>query len=133
MAEAIGDGLADEGVDHRLVHVAITDRNDALVDVFRARTVVVGSPTVNNGVLPTVRPLLEALRGLRFKNKLGAAFGSYGWSGEAVKVIEQHLAECGIPLVREGIRCKWQPGAQDLEACRAFGRQLAAATKRASS
>jgi len=132
MAEAIGDGLAEEGVDCRLVHTAVTDRNDALVEVFRARTVVVGSSTVNNGVLPTIRPLLESLRGLRFRNKLGAAFGSYGWSGEAVRVIEQHLADCGVPLVREGIRCKWQPGAQDLEACRAFGREIARATVRPS-
>jgi len=133
MAEGIGEGLADVGLDHKLMHAAITDRNDVLAEVFKARTIIVGSPTVNNGLLPTILPVLHGLKGLKFKNKLGAAFGSYGWSGESVKLIEEHLAECSIPLVREGIKCKWQPGSEELEACRAFGREVGEATKKASS
>jgi len=131
MAEAIGDGLVDEGVDYKLLQAAVTDRNDAIVEVFRARTVVVGSPTFNYGVLPTITPLLEDLRGLRFRNKIGAAFGSYGWSGEAVKLIEEHLQKCKIPVVVEGVRCKWRPSAKDLETCRSFGRKLGEETKKA--
>ncbi|MCD6307825.1 MAG: flavodoxin domain-containing protein, partial [Candidatus Latescibacteria bacterium] len=131
MAEAIGDGLIDRGVDFRLLDAAVTDRNDALVEVFRARTVVVGSPTFNYGILPTISPLLEDLRGLRFKNKIGAAFGSYGWSGEAVKLIEEHFQKCKIPVVAEGVRCKWRPSAKDLETCRSFGRKLGEETKKA--
>ncbi len=129
MAEAIGEGLADEGVDNKVIHMAVTDRNDALVEVFKARTVVLGSPTLNNGVLPTIAPILEDLRGLKFHNKQGAAFGSYGWSGESVELIEEHMENCGIPLVREGIKCQWQPDEDDLEACRKFGAELAEATK----
>ncbi len=129
MAEAIGDGLAEEGVDHKLLHMAVTDRNDALVEVFKAHTVVVGSPTVNFGILPTVTPILEDLRGLKFKNKIGAAFGSYGWSGESVKLIEEHFDKCGIPLACKGIRCQWQPAEDDLAACREFGRNLAGPTR----
>jgi len=91
--------------------------------------VVVGSPTVNYGVLPAITPLLEDLRGLKFKSKIGAAFGSYGWSGESVKVIEEHFGKCGIPLACEGIRCKWQPHEGDLAACREFGRNPAGPTK----
>jgi flavorubredoxin len=128
MAEAIGHGLADAGVDHKLIHVAITDHNDALVEVFRAKTILVGSPTLNNSPLPTIVSLLHDVKGLKFKNKVGAAFGSYGWSGEAVKIIEKHFAECNIPIAREGIRCKWQPRPDDLEACRAFGREVGEAT-----
>jgi len=130
MAEAIGDGFAEAGVPYKILHVAVTDRNDALVEVFKARTIVVGSPTINNGVLATIMPILQDIKGLKFKNKLGAAFGCYGWSGESVKIIENHLTESKIPLVREGIRTKWQPRAQDLEAARAFGRELAAATRK---
>jgi len=133
MAEAIGDGLRDAGVGHKLIHAAVTDRNDALVDVFKARTLVVGSPTMNNSVLPSLMPILEEVKGLKFKNKLGAAFGSYGWSGEGVKIIEQHFANCKIPLIRPGVQCKWQPRAQDLEACRAFGREIGEATKKPPS
>jgi flavorubredoxin len=130
MAEAIGDGLADEGVDYKILHAAVTDRNDALVEVFRARTIIVGSPTLNYGVLPAIAPLLEDIRGLRFKNKIGGAFGSYGWSGESVKIIEEHLEKCHIPVVTEGIRCKWQPDSGAIEACRDFGRKFGEATKK---
>ncbi len=128
MAEAIGDGLIEKGVDHKLLHMSVTDRNDAVAEVLTAKTIIVGSPTMNNGVLPTISPILTELKGLKFKNRLGAAFGTYGWSGESVKLIENHFADCNIPLIAEGIKCKWQPRPEDLEQCRAFGRVLADAT-----
>lgn len=127
MAEAIGRGLADAGVDCKLFHMGVTDRNDALAEIFRSRGVVVGSPTLNNGLLPTIMPILEDLRGLRFRNKVGAAFGSYGWSGEGVKQIEEHFDRCKIRRVADGVRAKWQPTAEDLEACRALGGKVAEA------
>jgi len=127
MAEAIGDGLAAEGVPYKVLHMAVTDRNDALVEVFRAKAVVVGSPTVNNGLLPSLMPVLEEIKGLKFKNKIGAAFGSYGWSGEGVKLIEQHLAACKIPIAAPGVLTKWQPTADDLVKCKALGREVAKA------
>ncbi|MDQ1255808.1 MAG: anaerobic nitric oxide reductase flavorubredoxin [Candidatus Hydrogenedentes bacterium] len=130
MAEAIGDGLAVEGVDHTIQHMALTDRNDALVEVFRSRAVVIGSPTLNRGVLPSISPLLTDLKGLNFQNKIGAAFGSHGWHNQSVKAIEDHFAQCGIPVVAEGVTCKWQPTADDLERCRAFGRTIAEAVKK---
>jgi len=129
MAEAIGQGLADKGIDYKILHVGVTDRNDALVEVFKARTVIIGSPTVNGGVLPSIMPILEGCRGLKFQNKIGAAFGSYGWSGESVELIEEHFKTCDIPLVREGIKCKWQPREEDLAECRKFGQELGEATK----
>ncbi len=129
MAEAIGEGLADVDVDHKIYHVAVTDRNDIVTDIFRSKTIVIGSPTVNSGVLPTITPILEDLRGLRFQNKIGAAFGCYGWSGESVKLIEEHLVKCNIPLIREGIKFKWMPSSDDLSACRNFGKELGRATK----
>jgi flavorubredoxin len=130
MAEAIGDGLADTGVDYKLIHTAVTDRNDMLVDVFKAKTIVVGSPTVNNHPLPTIMPIVHELKSLKFKNKIGAAFGTYGWSGESVTVLEQHLTDAKIPLIREGIKYKWQPTPEELTACRAFGREIGEATKK---
>ncbi|MEW6360265.1 MAG: flavodoxin domain-containing protein [Planctomycetota bacterium] len=131
MAEAIGDGLADVGMDHKIYHVAVNDRNDVLTEIFKARTVVIGSPTLNRGLLPTIWPILQDIKGLGFKNKLGAAFGTYGWSGECVKIIEEHLKECKIPIIRDGIKFKWQPRAEDLEKCRAFGKEIGEATKKA--
>jgi anaerobic nitric oxide reductase flavorubredoxin len=130
MAEAIGDGLADAGVDYKILNLAVSDRNDVLVEVFKARTLLVGSSTINNGVLPTIMPVMTDIKGLKFKNKIGAAFGSYGWSGEAVKIIEGYLAEAGIGVIRDGIKFKWQPRPEELEECRAFGREVAEATEK---
>jgi anaerobic nitric oxide reductase flavorubredoxin len=130
MAEAIGDGLAEAGVDYKIFNLAVSDRNDVLVEVFRARTILVGSPTINNGPLPTIMPVLTDIKGLKFKNKVGAAFGTYGWSGEAVKAIEEHLAASGIHIIRDGIKFKWQPRPEELDACRAFGSEIGEVTKK---
>jgi len=127
MAEAIGDGLAAGGVPFKLLHMAVTDRSDALVEVFRSRAILVGSPTVNMGLLPSIMPILEDLRGLKFKNKVGAAFGSYGWSGEGVRLIQEHFERCRIPLAAPHALAKWQPTAEDLGKCRELGRTVAKA------
>ncbi|MEI6219339.1 MAG: flavodoxin domain-containing protein [bacterium] len=129
MAEAIADGLTAGGVPSKLLRSAVSDRNDILVEVFKSKAVILGSPTLNRGLLPTIMPVLEDLRGLEFKNKIGAAFGCYGWGGESVKILEEHLSRCGIPLAAEGVRAKWQPRAADLEKCRALGRTIAQAVK----
>jgi len=129
MAEAIGQGLAAEGVPYKLFHMAISDRNDVITEVFKAKAIIIGSPTLNQGLLPTISPILEDLKGLRFQNKIGAAFGSYGWSGESVKLIEEHLARCNIPVVAPGVRAKWQPTAADLAECEQLGRTVAQAVK----
>jgi len=127
MAEAVGDGLEAEGVPYKMLHMAVTDRNDALVEVFRSRAILIGSPTINMGLLPTIMPILEDLRGLKFKNKIGAAFGSFGWSGEGVRLIEEHFEKCRIPLAAPHALAKWQPTPEDLEKCREMGRTVAKA------
>lgn len=129
MAKAIGEGMAEAGLDYKIIPAATTDRNDLLVEVFKAKTIVIGSSTINNGVLPTIAPLLADLKGLKFKNKLGAGFGSYGWSGEGVDLIEEHLENSGIEKALDGIKCKWQPTAEDLDRCREFGKALAEKTQ----
>jgi flavorubredoxin len=127
MAEAIGQGLAAEGVPYKAFHAAVSDRNDVITEVFKAKAIIVGSPTFNQGVLPTIAPILEDLKGLKFQNKIGAAFGTYGWSGEAVKIIEEHLNLCKVQPVVEGIRAKWQPKSDDLVRCKDLGQKVAKA------
>jgi len=127
MAEAIGDGLAAEHVSYKMFHMAISDRNDAITEVFKAKAIIVGSPTLNQGLLPTISPILEDLKGLRFENKIGAAFGSYGWSGESVRIIEEHLAHCNIKVIAPGVLAKWQPKAADIAECEKLGRTIAKA------
>jgi anaerobic nitric oxide reductase flavorubredoxin len=127
MAEAIGAGLAAEGVPYKTFYLPTSDRNDIVTEIFKTKAIIVGSPTFNQGLLPTITPILEDLKGLRFQNKIGAAFGCYGWSGESVKLIEEHLQKCQIPLVAEGILAKWQPKPEDLDRCREMGRTVARA------
>ncbi len=129
MAKAIGEGLAEKGIDNTIYHGALSDANDIMVEIFRAGLVVIGSCTHNSGVLPSLAKILEEMRGLKFRNKVGAAFGSYGWSGESVKEIEEHFRKCSIPVACEGIRVKWQPREEDLAACREFGRRLSDSLK----
>lgn len=125
MAEAISGGLTVKGIPNKLIHLAASDRNDVIVEVFKAKAVIIGSPTLNNGILPTVAPMLEDLRGLKFKNKVGAAFGSYGWSGEAVGKIEEALSDAGIKVAAKSIKAKWQPDGAALDRCRQLGEELA--------
>ncbi len=127
MAEAIGEGLAARDVDFKAYYMPVSDRNDVLAEVFKAGAVIVGSPTLNNGIMPTIAPIMEDLKGLRFTNKVAAAFGSYGWSGEAVKRIEDHLAECKFDIAGEGVRAKWQPDRDALDSCRALAEKVAGA------
>lgn len=132
MAEAIGEGLEAELVPYKTFYMPTADRNDVLAEVFKAKAIIVGSPTFNQGILPTISPLLEDLKGLKFQNKIGAAFGCYGWSGESVKIIQEHLANSKIAVAAEGIRAKWQPTADDLAKCRQFGRAIGQTTKQSA-
>ena len=127
MAEAIGQGLTAEEIPYKMFHVGVTDRNDIITEIFKAKAIIAGSPTFNQGILPTMSPILEELKGLKFQNKIGAAFGSYGWSGESVKMLEEHLSLCNIAIVAEGVRAKWQPRPDDLARCRELGQKTAQA------
>jgi anaerobic nitric oxide reductase flavorubredoxin len=129
MAEAIGEGLMVEGIPYKLFYASVSDRNDVLTELFKAKGIIVGSPTINRGYMPSLAPIMEELKGMGFKNKVGAIFGSYGWSGESVKLLEEHLTRCKIPLVSAGVRAKWQPTEEDLEGCRRIGREVGAAIK----
>ncbi|MFZ2411211.1 MAG: flavodoxin domain-containing protein [Candidatus Methanoperedens sp.] len=129
MAQAIAEGLSKEGVKFKLFNMAVSDRNDVLTEVFKTKGIIIGSPALNNGLLPTIKPILEDLKGLKFKNKVGAAFGSYGWSGENVKLIEETLEKAKIKILQEGIKFKWQPTEEELGKCVEFGRSFAAKLK----
>lgn len=124
MAHAIAEGLDQVGVSYKIFNLAKSDRNDVITEVFKARGILVGSPTFNNGILPTAAPVLEDLRGLKFTNKIGAAFGSYGWSGESVKLLEERLENAKIKIVQEGLRFKYQPSAEDRAQCVDFGKRF---------
>jgi flavorubredoxin len=125
MAQAIARGLQMENVPYRLYNAGSADFNDVMTEVLTSKGVLVGSPTLNNGLMPTLMPSLESLRNLRFPNKMGAAFGTYGWSGEGVKRIEEFLAGGGIKIAQPGLRVQFSPTEADLKECETFGRGFA--------
>ncbi|MFH0812786.1 MAG: flavodoxin domain-containing protein [Pseudomonadota bacterium] len=124
MAEAIVGGLTEEGVDAKPMHLRSFHRSDIITEIIDAGAIVVGSPTLNNGLFPTVSDFLTYLKGLRPKNKVAAAFGSYGWSGEAVGLINKELEEMKFKVLDSGLKVQYVPDREDLKACYQLGKKI---------
>lgn len=127
MAEAIGEGIksADDTVNVKLYNASLTDKNDIITEVFKSKAVVVGSSTINNGILSSIAGILEMMKGLKLKNKKAAAFGSYGWSGESPAVITEELKASGFDVVADGAKVLWTPDEEGIQKCREFGEMIA--------
>jgi flavorubredoxin len=125
MALAIARGIESKGLGVKALNIAKSDRSDLVTEIFKARGVVFGSSTINNGILADAAALLDVIKGLKMKNKIGAAFGSYGWSGESVKIIETRLKEAGIETTAEGIRAQYSPSQEEIKECESFGAAFA--------
>ncbi|MBP1755129.1 MAG: anaerobic nitric oxide reductase flavorubredoxin [Firmicutes bacterium] len=126
MAEAIARGIemSDPVVKVKLMNASKEDKNDVITEIFKSKMILMGAPTINNGYLFSLGGILEMTKGLKFKNKKAATFGSYGWSGEAVKLLADHLKEAGFTIVNEGLRKYWVPDEEDLEDCVRFGSEI---------
>jgi len=128
MAENIAAGikLSDTDVTVKLFNCNSThnDKNDIIAEVFKSKAILVGSPTINKGVSYAVAGILEMIKGLAFKNKKGAAFGSYGWSGESNKLITAELEHGGFELLNEGLKVTWNPDDESLIKCQEFGESI---------
>ncbi|MCE5242725.1 MAG: flavodoxin domain-containing protein [Desulfobacteraceae bacterium] len=129
MAYAIADGLIREGVEFKLLNLKLNHRSDIMKEVLDARAILLGSPTLNNGYMPTVADMMSYMKGLKPANKIGAAFGSYGWSGEAVKGMSEALDQMKVKLIDPGLRVKYAPTPDDLAKCVELGRKVAKAVK----
>ncbi len=127
MAEAIVDALGQEGVDAKPMHLRRWHRSDIITEVLDAGAILVGSPTLNNQIFPTVADFLTYMKGLKPKNKVAAAFGSYGWSGEAVKFIRSELEQMDFDMIDPGIRIQYVPDEKSIGACYELGKKVAAA------
>lgn len=129
-AEAIAAGIkeANTTINIKLYNSARSDTNDIITEVFKSRGIVVGSPTINKGVLHSIASLMDMARGLSFQGKKGAAFGCYGWSGESVKVINGLLEEAGFELInKDGLKMLWNPDQDAIAACVAYGKEIGSA------
>jgi len=129
MVNAIASGLSEEGVEVRPMSLRKWDRSDVMTEVLDAKAVIVGSPTLNNGLFPTVSDFLTYMKGLKPKNRIGAAFGSYGWSGESIKLINKELEEMKFEIIDPGVRIQYVPDNEGIEACVLLGKKIAQAMK----
>ncbi|MDY0041704.1 MAG: flavodoxin domain-containing protein, partial [Desulforhabdus sp.] len=129
MGYAIGDGLIQEGVNFQIFNLKHTHRSDIMTEVLDARAIILGSSTLNNGMMPPMADMITYMKGLRPANRIGAAFGSYGWSGEAVKLMSEALEEMKVELIDPGLRVKYAPSHEDLTKCVELGRKIGQAVK----
>jgi flavorubredoxin len=126
MAECIAKGIreSDNDVNIKLYHLEKRDKNDVITEIFKSKAVIVGSPTINRGVSTAVAAILELIKGLKFKKKKAAAFGSYGWSGESAKIISESLGASGFEMVDEVLKVNWNPDNESIKECIDYGKAL---------
>lgn len=127
MAEAIAEGIRaeDKDVVIKLYKASNTDKNDIITEMFKSKAVLFGASTVNNSILSSMSGILDMIKGLGFKKKKAAAFGSYGWSGEGVKIMTERLKAAKMDVVNDGIRELWNPDKDATERCVEFGKDFA--------
>lgn len=116
MATAIAEAWAAAGVPSKLLNLSLTELSDVMSEVLEAQYLAVGSPTLNNNMMPTVAAFLAYLRGLAPKGRKAMAFGSYGWSGQSIGLVEQGLRDAGLEIFCEMQRQRYIPSEESLAA-----------------
>jgi flavorubredoxin len=125
MARAISEALAGAGIKVKLLSMNETHRSEVVYEILDAGALIVGSPTLNNNILPQMADVMTYLKGLKPVNLIGAAFGSYGWSGESVKDLEALLKEMKVEIAAEAVLVKNVPDSGVLEKCSELGKKIA--------
>jgi flavorubredoxin len=129
MTLPIMQGIKSEGVDCRVIKLRATPMSEAIKEFWKSRGALIGSPTLNNILYPSVAEFLTHLRGLRPKNRIIGAFGSYGWGGGAVKDAYEEFKKMKLTLFEPGLQVLYKPSLDDETACYNFGRDFAVQVK----
>lgn len=129
MGEKIRSSMADEGILTDICHVRKVEQSEIMTEALESAAIIVGSPTINNQMFPTIAKFLCYLQGLKPQNKIGAAFGSYGWSGEGVPHVEKALTDMKLSLPVPGLKINYYPDDEAYAQCDKFGRDIANAIK----
>lgn len=129
MAQPIMQGVKDEGVDCKVIKLRATPMSSAIKEFWKSRGCLIGSPTLNNEVFPSVAEFMTHLRGLRPKDRITGAFGSYGWGGGAVKWLYGELKNMKLETVEPGVQVQYRPSPDDMEQSYEFGKVFARKVK----
>jgi len=125
MARAIAEGVTSQGVEVKVLKLRASDNTEALTEILDAKAVVVGSPTINNGIFPTLGSFLTYVTGLKPKDKLWCFFGSFGWGGGAVRSMTEIAKKASFKVHEPGVEVKYIPDREDLTKCFELGREIA--------
>jgi flavorubredoxin len=115
IAKALTKEIRHRGIPVKRFRLTQADYSDVITEAMKAKAILIGSPTLNNGLYPSVAEYLSYQRGLKPMNKVGLAFGSYGWSGQAAQEIAEQMKAAGIDVMDEMIKIKFVPKAEDLD------------------
>ncbi len=129
MAEALARGVEKTGMTAKVVNAARTDETHVLTDVFRSAGILAGSPTINNGISHAMAAVMEGVKHLKLTGKQGAAFGSYGWSGEGPAILQARLEEAGVKIAGGPLKQVHLPRPEDIARLEEFGQQFAEGLK----
>ena len=125
MAKAILEGVVEEGVEAKLLHLKLNHRSDIIEEMLDSKAILLGSPTLNNGMLPVMGDFLTYMKGLRPKGKVFGLFGSYGWGGGAIKEIRKNLEEAKFEIWEKELGIQFPPDTEELKSAVQFGREFA--------
>ena len=121
MARQIADGLQAGGTSVRMISMHHNDRSEVALALLHSAALIVGTPVLNSQIFPSMADVLCYLKGLRKKNLIGAAFGSYGWNGAPIDRVTNMLEEMGIEIVSPALKSMFVPDEKTLENCHALG------------
>ncbi|MFH0883887.1 MAG: FprA family A-type flavoprotein [bacterium] len=127
MGRAIAEGLGQAGMSVKVLPLSKSHRTDVATELLEASAFIVGSPSLNGGIFPTIADALTYVKGLRPSKPTipGVAFGSFGWSPAVHKKLAEELETMGIELFEDPLKVQYVPGPDDLEACAELGRRIA--------
>jgi anaerobic nitric oxide reductase flavorubredoxin len=129
MARAIAEGAISEGVEVKMLKLRASDNSESVTEILDSKAVLVGSPTLNNGMFPTLGSFLTYAAGLKPKDKIWGFFGSFGWGGGAVRNMTEMAKKAGFEVREPGLEIKYVPDQEDLKKCFEFGKQIATEVK----
>lgn len=124
IAYSLRAGIEDAGIPVAIRNLKTTHISDVITDVITSKYILIGSPTLNNSMLPSMGGFLTYLKGLKPKNRIGFVFGSYGWGGQAVGEIEKILKELSWDLPLDSININYIPDQNELKKAKEIGKML---------
>jgi len=114
LAYAVAEVFEELRIPFELLNLKVNNNSNIITKLIETKYIAVGSPTLNSNMLPTVGGFLTYLKGLAPKNRVGFAFGSYGWGGQSIGDVEKLLSSIGFKML-PSFSCNYIPQKEDIE------------------